>query len=109
MAYNVELANRLRESLLPLASVTEKKMFGSIIFMLNGNMLTGVYQEYLLFRIGAEQREAALKLKGTKVFDITGKPMKGWVMVSEEGYSSKPLLEKWILKAMEFVKTLPAK
>lgn len=84
-------------------------MFGSIIFMLNGNMLTGVYQEYLLFRVGKEQREAALKLKGTKVFDLTGKPMKGWVMVSKEGYNSKHLLEKWILMAHEFVKTLPTK
>lgn len=77
--------------------------------MLNGNMLSGVYQEYLLFRVGKEQREAALKLKGTKVFDLTGKPMKGWVMVSKEGYNSKQLLEKWILMAHEFVKTLPAK
>jgi TfoX/Sxy family transcriptional regulator of competence genes len=109
VAYNVELADQLRMALAPLVPVTEKKMFGSIIFMLNGNMLSGVYQEYLLFRVGREQRETALKLKGTKEFDLTGKPMKGWVMVSKEGYNSNQLLEKWILMAHEFVKTLPAK
>jgi TfoX/Sxy family transcriptional regulator of competence genes len=109
MAYNIELADQLREALLPLMPVTEKKMFGSIIFMLNGNMLAGVSKEDLIFRVGMEQREAALKLKGAKVFDLTGKPMKGWVMVSREGCDSKHLLEKWILMANEFVKTLPAK
>jgi TfoX/Sxy family transcriptional regulator of competence genes len=109
MAYDIELASQLREALLPLVPVTEKKMFGSIIFMLNGNMLAGVSQEYLIFRVGMEQREAALKLKGTKVFDLTGKPMKGWVMVSREGCNSKHLLEKWILMAHKFLKTLPSK
>src|SRR6185369_11216073 len=104
MTYNVELADQLREILLPLFPVTEKKMFGSIIFMLNGNMLAGVYQESYIFRIGREQQAAALKLKGTKVFDLTGRPMKAWVMLSKEGYNSKQLLEKWILMAHEFVK-----
>jgi TfoX/Sxy family transcriptional regulator of competence genes len=109
MAYSIELADQLRKALLPFLPVTEKKMFGSIIFMLNGNMLAGVSQESLIFRIGAQQREAALKMKGTRVFDITGRPMKGWVMVSKEGYNTKQMLEKWILMAHEFVKTLPAK
>ena len=109
MAYNIELANQLHEALLSLTPLTEKKMFGSIIFMFNGNMLAGVYQEYFLFRVGIGQRENALKLKGIKVFDLTGKPMKGWVMVSKEGWNSKHLLENWISMAHEFVKTLPAK
>lgn len=109
MAYNTEFASQLREALLSVGPVTERKMFGSVIFMLNGNMLGGVYQEHFLFRVGIEQRENALKLKGTKVFDLTGKPMKGWVMVSREGCNSKNLLEKWILMAHEFVKTLPSK
>ena len=73
------------------------------------DMAVGVYQEYLIVRVGAEQYATALKKKGARPFDITVKPMTGWVMVSQEDCGTKQSLEKWISTAMEFVATLPPK
>ncbi len=107
MAYNEDLAERLRKALPRFAQ--EKKMFGGIGFLVDGNMTVGVYKEYLIVRTGKERHAAALKMKGAKPFDITGKPMTGWLMVSQEGCKTKPQLEKWISIAMEYVATLPPK
>ncbi len=107
MSYDEVLADRIRKILLPIA--LEKRMFGGIGFIVDGNMAIGVYREYLIVRVGAEQHAAALKKKGARPFDITGKPMTGWVMVSQEGSGTKQSLEKWISTAMEFVATLPPK
>ena len=107
MSYDEVLADRIRKILLPIA--LEKRMFGGIGFIVDGNMAVGVYQEYLIVRVGAEQYATALKKKGARPFDITGKPMTGWVMVSQEGCGTKRSLEKWVSTAMEFVATLPPK
>ena len=107
MSYDEVLADRIRKILLPIA--LEKRMFGGIGFVVDGNMAVGVYQEYLIVRVGAEQYAIALKKKGARPFDITGKPMTGWVMVSQEDCGTKQSLEKWISTAMEFVATLPPK
>lgn len=109
MAYNLALAERIRAILLPLAPVIEKKMFGGIGFLTNGNMAVGVHKEYLIVRVGAENHKAAMSRKGAKPFDITGKPMTGWVMVLQEGCQTEEALEQWITMALEFVKTLPKK
>lgn len=103
------LADRIRQKLLPVTHFDEKKMFGGIGFMVNGNMTVGAHKEVLIARVGVEQHKIALSMKGAKPFDMTGKPMKGWVMISEEGYATEKQLETWISLAMEFVKTLPSK
>ena len=87
---------------------TRKKMFGGTCHILNGNMLCGVYKDYLILRLGEDQANDALKLDHVKPFDITGKPMKGWVMVEAAGFEG-PLLSQWLRKAKKFVESLPPK
>jgi TfoX/Sxy family transcriptional regulator of competence genes len=109
MPYNQQLAERLRQKLIPIVQVDEKKMFGGIAFMVNGNMLVGVIKDSIIVRVGPDGHAAALKQDGARPFDMTGRPMSGWVMVSEKGYDSEAALERWIHLALEFVKTLPTK
>jgi hypothetical protein len=85
-----------------------KKMFGGTCHLLGGNILCGVYRDFLILRLGGPQAEKALAEQAVKPFDITGRPMKGWVMVAAAGIEG-PALGRWIEKARAFVETLPAK
>ena len=109
MAYSEEFANRVREIVSRKKGIEEKKMFGGVGFLLNGNMLVGVWKEFLIVRLGPDEGTKALKEKFVIPFDITGKPMKGWVMVVPDGVEEDAQLKKWIQRAMKFVETLPAK
>lgn len=109
MAYSDELADRVREIVSRKKGITDKKMFGGVGFLLNGNMLVGVWKEFLIVRLGPEEGEKALNEKFVIQFDITGKPMKGWVMVVPDGVEDDDQLKKWIQRAMKFVEKLPAK
>ena len=84
-------------------------MFGGLGYLLNGNMLIGIWKEYLILRIGPDQARIALKKRHVKAFDITGKPMKGWVMIQEEQVGDDLDLKRWVKQAMDFVTTLPPK
>ena len=84
-------------------------MFGGIGFLLNGNMLVGVWKDSLIVRVGADNYDDALLEPHVKEFDITGRPMKGWVLVELEGVESEDQLRNWIRRAAAFVGTLPAK
>ncbi|MCI0639228.1 MAG: TfoX/Sxy family protein [Gemmataceae bacterium] len=109
MAYDEALAERIHQVLARKRGITEKKMFGGIGFLLSGNMCVGVWKRFLLLRLGAEQADDALRQQHVKEFDITGKPMKGWVMVEPAGCAEDSSLESWVEKAVRFVKTLPKK
>ena len=87
---------------------TRKKMFGGTCYILNGNMMCGVYKEYLILRLDEEQAQKALNLNQVRPFEITGKPMKGWVMVEESGFMG-PRLNQWLEKARKFAESLPTK
>lgn len=84
-------------------------MFGGLCFLLNGNMLVGVWKESLIVRCGAEEAEKALEKSSVSPFDVTGKPMKGWIMVSNEGFDRDADLQAWLGLAEQFVATLPPK
>jgi len=84
-------------------------MFGGIVFLLNGNMLVGVWKESLIVRLGQDQGDEALLEPHVKEFDITGRPMKNWVLVEPEGIESGDQLKRWIERALKFVRKLPAK
>lgn len=84
-------------------------MFGGIGFMLNGNMCVGVWKESLIVRIGPEQYEAALQQPFVGEFDITGRAMRGRVLVAPEGVNDDEKLQEWIWRAEKFVGTLHAK
>ena len=109
MAYSQSLANRVREALKSQRHVTEKKMFGGVGFLFKGNMLVGVWQTSLIVRLGPEQGAVALKQPHVREFDVTGRPMKGWIMVDADGLETDPHLAAWMDQALAFVSTLPAK
>jgi TfoX/Sxy family transcriptional regulator of competence genes len=109
MAFSESLAQRIREVLAPMRNIEEKKMFGGIGFLLHGKILVGVWKNSLIVRLGADGYEAALLERHVGEFDITGRPMKGWVLVEPEGVENDDQLREWIQRADEFVRNLPAK
>ena len=109
MAFSEELAERIRQGLARRKGIEAKKMFGGIGFLLNGNMLVGVWKDSLIVRLGPEEGDEALKEPHVKEFDITGRPMKGWVLVAPEGVEADEQVNGWIERAMKFVRKLPAK
>lgn len=109
MPYSESVAARIHQALKGRRGITEKKMFGGVGFMLHGNMCVGIWQTSLIVRLGSEQAAVALKEPHVVEFDITGRPMKGWVMVEAEGMETDEQLRGWIERAVEFVETLPRK
>jgi TfoX/Sxy family transcriptional regulator of competence genes len=109
MAFDAALAERIRQRLARRKNVDEKKMFGGIGFLLNGNMLVGVWKDSLIVRIGDEQGEEALKEAHVSAFDVTGRAMKGWVVVAPAGIEDNDQLSGWIQRALKFVGKLPGK
>jgi TfoX/Sxy family transcriptional regulator of competence genes len=109
MAYNEGLAQRVRKMVEELPGFTEKKMFGGVGFMLRGNMACGVNKDDLIVRVGPEGYEEALAQLHASVFDLTGRPMKGWVTVAPDGYQSDTDLRSWVQQGVEFALTLPPK
>ena len=109
MAFDESLAARIRGALARRKGVEEKKMFGGVGFLLNGNLLIGIWKDSRCVRLGPEQAEEALLEPHVKEFDITGKPMKRWVLVKSAGVEGDEQLKDWIERALKFVKTLPAK
>ncbi|HET6574503.1 MAG TPA: TfoX/Sxy family protein [Fimbriiglobus sp.] len=109
MAFDESLAARIRDTLARRKNIDEKKMFGGICFLLNGNLLVGVWKDSLIARLGPDEGEAALREPRVKVFDITGRPMRNWVLVEPEGVEGDDQLKAWIERATKFVRTLPQK
>ena len=108
MAYNLELAKRVAAELKGLSFV-EKNMFGGTGFLLHGNMACGSHKGRLIVRVGPEAYEEALDRPHVRLFDITGRPMKGWVMVLPEGYESEQDLRAWVQQGVTFAQMLPPK
>jgi hypothetical protein len=109
MAFDESLAARIREALARKKNIEEKKMFGCICFFLNGNALVGVWKDALIARLGPDEGEAALREPHVRAFDITGRPMRYWVVVESEGVEDDDQLKGWIKQAVKFVGKLPAK
>lgn len=109
MAYDEDLAARIRDALAHTKGVEEKRMFGGLCFLLHGNLLVGVWKDSLIARLGPEDGPAALAEPHARVFDVTGRPMRNWVMVGPEGVEDDGQLADWVGRATAFVETLPAK
>ena len=109
MAYDERLAERIRRALAVREGLSEKKMFGGIAFMLNGNMCAGVVSDQLMVRVGPERHEEALARPHARPMDFTGRPMKGMVYVGPEGYRSDADLAAWVSQGAQFAATLPPK
>lgn len=102
MAYNEQLANRVRETLRDQPIVEEKKMMGGLAFMVDGKMCVGVVKDDLMVRLDPNDVEKALDERGARPMDFTGKPMKGFLFVCEEGTSSGKELRYWIDLALAY-------
>lgn len=109
MPYDEQLALRVRGLLQRKRGMTEKKMFGGLAFMIHGNMCVGVAHDSLIVRIGPDAYEAALAEEHVREFDFTGRPMRGWIVVTEAGLVQFAAVKDWTDRAFDFVKTLPAK
>jgi TfoX/Sxy family transcriptional regulator of competence genes len=109
MPYDEEIESRIGKVISRWKSTEAKKMFGGVCHLIDGNMFCGVYKDFLILRLGEEESKAALKSLYVRPFDVTGKPMKGWVMVEKAGFKSDKALKDWLVKAKDFVSTLPSK
>jgi hypothetical protein len=105
-----ELADRIRDIIGRRAGVTEKKMFGGMCFMLNGNMVVGSMKDgSMLMRVGPDQHEAAKKRPSTTPMIQGGREMVGFVLAADESIGDEAALKESIDFAWKFVKSLPAK
>ena len=109
MAFDEQLANRVRKQLGRKAGLTEKKMFGGLAFLIGGNMSVGIHGTELIVGITPEATGAALKEPGARVFDITGRPMKGWLLIGGAGITDPASLAKWVSRGVDYASSLPRK
>ena len=109
MAYDEGLATRVRDQLGDQPGLAETKMFGGLAFLLDGNMACGVRGHDLIVRVAADAAEAALREPGTRPFDLTGRPMKGWLLVDAGGHAEGDDLRRWVDRGLAYATSLPPK
>jgi TfoX/Sxy family transcriptional regulator of competence genes len=102
MAYNEQLANRIRERFMDLEEVEEKRMMGGLTFMYHGKMCVGIIKDELMCRIDPEKQDAALEKPGCRLMDFTNRPMKGYVLIDEAGLKTRKDFDYWIDLALAF-------
>ena len=107
MAYNQEIDERIRKIVSRWKNIETKKMFGGVCYLQDGKMFCGVNKDFLILRLGEKNADEAIKLNHTSPFYITKRPMKGWLTVEEEGFSTPEELRTWLKIARDFVKALP--
>jgi hypothetical protein len=109
MAYDEKLAERVRDLLSVRENFSERKMFGGIGFMLGGNMACGVSGDELMVRLDPAEAEKALAEEHVRVFDMTGRPMKGWILVAPDATAADDDLAGWVDAGADFAASLPPK
>ena len=109
MAFDESLVGRIEDALTREHGVVKKIMFGVACYMQHGNAFAGVWGDSLIVRTGPEAYEAAMEEPHVREFDITGKPMKGWVVVGPDGIDDDCALREWLSRAMGFANSLPWK
>jgi TfoX/Sxy family transcriptional regulator of competence genes len=109
MAYDEGLAVRVRDAIGERPGLVEKRMFGGLAFLLRGNMACGVRGDDLIVRVAADMAEAALAEQGARPFDLTGRPMKGWLLVDADGHAEDDDLRRWVDRGLAYADSLPPK
>ena len=109
MAYDEELAERVRAALGPVLGVTEIRMFGGLCYTIGGNMAVGVTGQDLMVRLDPASAEAALAEPGARPMDFTGRPMRGFVFVGPEGMKTNRSLRSWVDRSVVHASSLPPK
>ena len=109
MAFDEALAGRVRRLLADTPQVCEKRMFGGLAFLVQGHMSLGVHGAELIVRLHHADSHAALAEPGARIFDLSGRPMKGWLLVAGDALREKRLLARWVKRAVAYAQTLPKK
>lgn len=109
MPYDQEIEDRIQKCIREWENAEHKKMFGGICHLIQGNMFGGVYQSSLILRLGVDGADEVWNHPHVRPFDITGRPMKGWIMVEKAGFESDEELSRWLERAKAFALTLPPK
>lgn len=109
MAYDEQLARRVRPLLALRRGFSEKRMFGGMAYFLDGNWCIGIFKESMVVRVGLEDYEAALTEPHATKFGSEGRTMRGWVMVDPLGLEDLPAVRAWVERGAAFVETLPPK
>ncbi|OBA79064.1 RNA methyltransferase [Mycobacterium sp. 1164966.3] len=110
MAYDEDLANRIRELVAPQRGVEEKRMFGGLAFLINGNMSVAASgQGGLLVRVPPEDTDKLLTRAHVSLMVMGGREMRGWLRVDIEGVKTKRQLQGWVSRGVDYARTLPSK
>ncbi|MDH6246545.1 TfoX/Sxy family protein [Mycobacterium sp. OTB74] len=110
MAYDEDLANRIRELLGPVGGIHEKRMFGGLAFLLNGNMSVAASRDGgLLVRVAPDDTEKLLGRQHVELMTMGGREMRGWLHVAPDGLKTKRQLQSWVDRSVGYAATLPAK
>jgi TfoX/Sxy family transcriptional regulator of competence genes len=110
MAYDEDLANRIRELISAEQGVVEKRMFGGLAFLIGGNMSVSVSgRGGLLLRVDPAETDTLVAKPYAERFEMRGRPMDGWLRIPAEGVRTKAQLRRWVARGVGYAKTLPAK
>jgi TfoX/Sxy family transcriptional regulator of competence genes len=109
VSYNEDVANRVRQAVAAHDGLSERKMFGGLCLMVNGNMFAGIMADELMLRVGPKRFEELLAKPGARPMDFTGRPMNGYLYVAPPAFATDNALSTWLEAALAFVETLPAK
>ncbi len=109
MAYDHALAEEIRARIGDHPGLIEKEMFGGIAFMIAGNMAIGVSGDELMVRVGKEAHDEAAARPGARIFDMSARPMRGWISVAPDGFRTEEELEGWIRQGVSYAESLPPK
>jgi hypothetical protein len=108
MAYDLNLAERIRAGMQGVPFI-EKKIFGGVGFIVQGNLACGVHKEDMVVRVNPAKHASLLKRNHVKPFAISGRPMQGWLLVEADGCKTSKQLSTWINTSIDFALTLPPK
>jgi TfoX/Sxy family transcriptional regulator of competence genes len=100
---------RIRKVLAEDPAIAEKRMFGGVAFLVHGNMSVGVYGDRLIVRTTPDRAAQALATEGIEPFDLTGRPMRGWLFVTDLALPDARALARWVHEGVAFARTLPPK
>lgn len=109
MAYNEQLVSRVRNLVSNKPGYSERKMFGGMSFIINGNMACGVNEDNLVVRVGPDAYQEALGKPHAKAADMTGRSIKGWVTVEPAGLTNEQDLLAWVDRGVSYASSLPPK
>lgn len=109
MAYDTHLADAIRARIGNHPALREKEMFGGIAFLIGGNMAVGVSGDELMVRVGKDAHAEAVARPGVRVFDLSARPMQGWVVVAPSGFPTEAELDAWIERGVRLAESLPPK